>query len=236
MKLNLSCSSTHCEGFVAVRWMFFDLDGTLADSLPGLRDSIAEALSSGGRRLRIEDISPFIGPGIRTILKNMESDLTESELDGMEQCFRANYDANGVRNTQLYEGVKRTLESLKETGVELFLVTNKPKIATNNLTNQHGIDGLFTEILCRDSRLPAYASKGEMLCELVGRYGVDAERAVMGGDTEEDYNAAKEAGIRFAFAEYGYGKIRDEVECIRLSQFSEIAQACGLVLRGEGIK
>jgi len=128
------------------------------------------------------------------------------------------------------------LESLKETGVELFLVTNKPKIATNNLTNQHGIDGLFTEILCRDSRLPAYASKGEMLCELVGRYGVDAERAVMGGDTEEDYNAAKEAGIRFAFAEYGYGKIRDEVECIRLSQFSEIAQACGLVLRGEGIK
>jgi phosphoglycolate phosphatase len=215
------------EAVTKVLWLFFDLDGTLADSLPGLQASIAEALSSGGRRLRVEDLRPFIGPGIRTILKNLESDLTEAELDGMERSFRASYDTNGARNALLFEGVQQTLEALKANGAELFLVTNKPKLATVNLTEQHGIAGLFTEMLSRNSRQPAFLSKGEMLRELVARYGVNAERAVMVGDTAEDQHAAREAGMRFAFVEYGYGEIGDEVECIRLSQFSELAQACG---------
>jgi phosphoglycolate phosphatase len=215
------------EAVTKVLWLFFDLDGTLADSLPGLRGSIAEALSSGGRRLRVEDLRPFIGPGIRTILKNLESDLTEAELDGMERSFRASYDTNGARNALLFEGVQQTLEALKANGAELFLVTNKPKLATVNLMEQHGIAGLFTEMLSRNSRQPAFLSKGEMLRELVARYGVNAERAVMVGDTAEDHHAAREAGMRFAFVKYGYGEIGDEVECIRIARFSELAQACG---------
>ncbi len=88
------------------RWIFFDLDGTLADSLPGLQASISEALQSGGRRLRVADLRPYIGPGIRTILRNLENDLTETELDGMERCFRASYDTSGVRNTSSVRGRK----------------------------------------------------------------------------------------------------------------------------------
>src|SRR5947208_145309 len=124
------------------RWVFFDLDGTLADSLPGLEASIQEALASGGRRLRTVDLRSFIGPGIRTILKNLENDLSESELDSMERCFRASYDTNGVRNTNLFEGVKTTLQRLRAEGAELFLVTNKPQVATTNLLEQQGVGEL----------------------------------------------------------------------------------------------
>src|SRR5262245_44872464 len=105
------------------RWIFFDLDGTLADSLPGLEASIQEALMSTGRKLRVSDLRPFIGPGIRTILKNLEQDLTETDLDSMEQCFRASYDTNGVRSTMLFPEVKPTLGRLKGSGAQLFLVT-----------------------------------------------------------------------------------------------------------------
>ncbi|MDR3744641.1 MAG: HAD family hydrolase [Acidobacteriaceae bacterium] len=205
-------------------WLFFDLDGTLADSLPGLHASIAEALHRGGRVLRVDDLKPYIGPGIRTIFKNLEDDLTESELDEMERCFRASYDASGVRNTLLFEGVKQTLETLKADGAELFLVTNKPKLATANLMEQHGITWLFTEMQSRNSREPAYGSKGEMLLELVERRGVDLARAVMVGDTAEDHHAAVDAGMKFVFAGYGYGELDDAVECIRLTQFAELAQ------------
>jgi phosphoglycolate phosphatase-like HAD superfamily hydrolase len=67
------------------RWLFFDLDGTLVDSIPGLRSSIIEALGSSGRMLAVENLRPYIGPGIQTILKNLEAPLTEAELDGMER-------------------------------------------------------------------------------------------------------------------------------------------------------
>jgi phosphoglycolate phosphatase len=210
-----------------VRWLFFDLDGTLADSLPGLQASIEEALRSGERELRVRDVRPYIGPGIRVILKRLESDLTEAELDGMERCFRASYDTGGVRNTRLFAGVKETLEALKADGVEMFLVTNKPKLATANLMEQHGLGGLFTEAMSRNSRDPAYASKSEMLRELVERYAVDVQQAAMVGDTEEDRRAAMDVGMRFVFAEYGYGEVGD-VESDRIARFAEIRAACGL--------
>lgn len=215
-----------------VRWLFFDLDGTLADSLPGLQASLAEALGSGGRRLRVSDVRPFIGSGIRSILKALENNLTETEIDGMERSFRASYDTVGVRNSLLFEDVRQTLQALGANGTEMFLVTNKPRLATANLMEQHGIAGLFKEMLSRDSRQPPFTSKAEMLRELLVQYEVNAQRALMVGDTAEDQQAAQQAGMRFAFAEYGYGQIEDQVECIRLSRFSEIAQACALSGRG----
>jgi phosphoglycolate phosphatase len=208
-------------------WFFFDLDGTLADSLPGLEASIIEALQSGGRKLSVESVRPYIGPGIRTILKNIEGDLTEAQLDDMERCFRGSYDTSGVKNTLLYEGVKPTLQVLKASGAELFIVTNKPKFATANLMQQHGLTELFTEVLSRNSQEPAYASKGDMLRDLVARHGVDIQQALMVGDTAEDHHAAKDAGMRFAFVEYGYGEVGGEVECARLSAFSELPEVSG---------
>jgi phosphoglycolate phosphatase len=209
------------------RWIFFDLDGTLADSLPGLEASIVEALASGGRSLRVESVRPYIGPGIRTILKNIEGDLTEAQLDDMERCFRGSYDTKGVRDTELFDGVKLTLERLKANGAELFVVTNKPKLATANLMQQHGLTGLFTEVLSRNSREPAYASKGEMLRELVTRHKVNIEQALMVGDTAEDYHAAMDAEMSFAFVEYGYGEVGGEVQCVRVSAFAELADVHG---------
>ena len=214
------------DSAMKAHWFFFDLDGTLADSLPSLRASIERALHSGGRRLRVDNLRPYIGPGIRVILKNLEGDLTEIELDEMEKVFRAHYDTDGVRKAEMFDGVRETLERLKANGAELFIVTNKPQFATANLAQQHGITGLFTGMLSRNSREPMYASKGEMLRDLVGRYRVDVKYALMVGDTTEDHRAAMEAGMRFAFAKYGYGELAGEVECIRIAKFIEITEFC----------
>lgn len=209
------------------QWFFFDLDGTLADSLPGLRASIAEALASGGRRLAITDLRPYIGPGIRTILKRLDPELSETDLDGMERCFRRSYDLEGVRNTLLFDGVKATLAALHSAGAELFIVTNKPKLATANLIEMHELRELFREVVSRNSREPGYESKGEMLRDLVKRHEVDCERAVMVGDTAEDMEAAREAGMRFAFVEYGYGEVSVDADCDRLSRIHDLPGLCG---------
>ena len=187
-----------------------------------------EALASGGRTLRVPNVRPYIGPGIRTILKNLEPELTDHDLDGMERCFRASYDVNGVRSTLLFDGVRTTLESLEAAGAELFIVTNKPKFATANLMEQHGMSGMFRELVSRNSREPAYASKGEMLIELVARHRVDVEHAMMIGDTAEDMHAARDAGMRFAFVEYGYGDVAADVECVRLTRIQDLLAVCGL--------
>ena len=211
-----------------LHWLFFDLDGTLADSLPGLRSSITEALESQGRTLRVDDLKPYIGPGIRTILRNLEDGLTEADLDEMERCFRASYDTKGVTNTQLFDGVAHTLEVLKQNGSELFLVTNKPKLATATLMDQHGVAPMFTEMLSRNSRDPAFTSKTEMLKTLVERHEVELEGALMVGDTAEDHEAAMAVGMRFIFADYGYGSMHPAEDCVRVAGFKELLHHCSL--------
>ena len=86
-----------------------------------------------------------------------------------------------MKNTLLYEGVKVTLEALKASGAKLFVVTNKPKFATATLMQHHGLTELFTEVLSRNSQEPAYASKGDMLRDLVVRHGVGRPSGMDGG-------------------------------------------------------
>lgn len=211
-------------------WIFFDLDGTLADSLPGLRASITEALASCGRTLPDCDLRPFIGPGIRVILRNIDdrllnSAISDAELDAMEKVFRASYDTSGVLNTQLFPEVTPTLRALKDSGRELFVVTNKPKLATGVLLQRYDLTGLFTEIVSRNSREPAYGSKAEMLADTVQRHTADPSRSLMVGDTAEDMHAAHAVGMPFVHAAYGYGSIHGEGHT-RMEQFSEIAALC----------
>jgi phosphoglycolate phosphatase len=206
-------------------WIFFDLDGTLADSLPGLRLSIAEAFAATGRTLPDVDLRPHIGPGVRSILRNLDATITDEELDRMELVFRASYDTRGVLDTALFPEVDATLRGLRADGHELFIITNKPKLATATLLGKLGLSELFTDIVSRNSRDRPYASKTEMLADTVEHHGADPARSVMVGDTLEDLHAAEAAGMRFVHATYGYGTI-PRAGHTGLQHFAQIATLC----------
>ena len=219
-------------------WIFFDLDGTLADSLPGLRGSIVDALAACGRSLPECDLRPFIGPGIRTILRNLDRELlstgiTDEDLDRMEKAFRASYDMGGVLNTAFFAGVATTLRELKQFGRELFVVTNKPRLATATLLERDNLQPLFTDVVSRDSRQPPFASKAEMLMDTVVRHGADVRRSIMVGDTAEDGHAAEQAGMHFVHARYGYGALPG-TKTIAIETFPEILALCAAGEQAKG--
>jgi phosphoglycolate phosphatase len=63
----------------------------------------------------------------------------------------------------------------------------------------------FQEIVCRDSRTPPFASKAEMLANLLERRELLPSESIMVGDTLEDCTAAAEAGIECVLVPHGYG-------------------------------
>ena len=214
-----------------IRDFFFDLDGTLADSASGLSGSIQVAFAAAGKAMPVADVAPFIGPGIRTILQNMDPSLVSAEIDEMERAFRADYDVEGVLRTEMFGGAAEVLRALHDAGARLFVVTNKPKLATGRLLEKHGLAGLFVAVVSRNSREPAFASKGEMLRETMRAFGAEAATSVMIGDTAEDAEAAHEAGVAFAHATYGYGTCGEaEVSLGNLSDLLRhcVRDSCGL--------
>jgi phosphoglycolate phosphatase len=178
--------------------LIFDLDGTLVDSLPGIEFSVDEALSQLGYPARTESLAPLIGPPIRQIIARLVPQASAEALTGLERAFRSSYDSVGWTKTVLQSDAASTLAALAAGGRRLFVATNKPERPTSLILKQLGVRAYFEEVLCRDSRQPAFHSKGEMLQTLLRNHGMDPAKCLYVGDTLEDYQAAGEAGLPVA--------------------------------------
>jgi len=188
-----------------MRHAIFDLDGTLVDSLPGIAWSIEEALAACRLPPVAMELRPLIGPPIRSILSAGAGLSDGHALDRLEGAFRTSYDTKGWSMTVCYAGVPGLLGELLASDTGLWMVTNKPASATRKILRHLKLDGFFEEVVCRDSRQPAYRSKAEALIDLTVRRGLPCRECVLIGDTPEDQRAAAAAGMECVIVTHGYG-------------------------------
>jgi phosphoglycolate phosphatase len=208
-----------------VRAIFFDLDGTLLDSLPGIRYSAEAAFAACGLARDEVDLRGLIGPPIRTILSKMSQSVGEVELDALERAFRASYDSEGWKRTPHFAGAAEMLRALKAEGKRLFVVSNKPRHISLRILEAEGTLGLFDEVLTRDSSEPRCSSKREMISMLLAKHGLGKKECLMVGDTIEDAEAASHTGMRFCLMTHGYGDVPMDSSvgvAMRCDHFSEL--------------
>jgi phosphoglycolate phosphatase len=175
--------------------IIFDLDGTLVDSLPGIEWSARQALAACGAGPLLCDLGPLLGPPIRSILAQATGIAAPHRLDALERAFRYSYDTQGWRQTVCFAGTLETLDRLSAAGATLWVATNKNRFATGKILSQLGLGRFFREVACRDSRTPVFSTKAEMLIHLMDRRRLAPSECLMVGDTREDADAARAAGI-----------------------------------------
>jgi phosphoglycolate phosphatase len=203
--------------------MFFDLDGTLLDSLPGIAFSVEQAFVTCGLPMRSIDFRRTIGPPIRTILALAATQATSSDLDLLERGFRSSYDSEGWQKTLLYPGSDIMLHEAHSLGVQLFVVSNKPRHISLKILEREGILTLFTAVLTRDTRNPPYTGKAQMIEHLSRDFHLSAARCIMIGDTEEDATSAATMQVPFVWVAHGYGKIPPSMAIsLRINSFPEL--------------
>lgn len=184
----------------------FDLDGTLADSVPGIEASLRHALAQACASLELRDLRSAIGPPIKVMVMRLWPKLSEGEVDRIVAAFRAHYDIEGCRQARLYEGAAETLALLRERGLRLFLLTNKPAGATRTMLGRLGIDPFFAAVMSPDGD-PSFSVKREGARCLQERFELPAESTVLVGDGPDDATAAQACGFGFIAAAYGYGRV-----------------------------
>lgn len=192
------------------KYVVFDLDGTLIDSIPDLRQEINLFLSDHGRRpLSIDEATSIIGHGAPHMLggafRLTGDPLTDEQLETYLKLWIKQYSHAQMALTKTWEGVPETLNRMKQDGYRMAVCTNKPAGPTDAILKKLDLTKFFEVVLNADS-LPVRKPRPEPLWEAVKRMGGTNADAVMVGDSEPDVEAARNAGFPVILLSFGYAR------------------------------
>jgi phosphoglycolate phosphatase len=189
-----------------MRLLVFDLDGTLVDSHRDLADATNAVLFElGAEPLSSSAVTAMVGEGAAVLVRRA---LTAAGLPpdtpGALDLFLRHYDTRLLATTRPYDGMAATLDALRERGLQLAVLTNKPQAASLKVLHGLALADRFTHILGGDTshgRKPDPAG----LRWLIGQAAVTADETMMIGDSPVDLATARNAGTAVCLTRYGFG-------------------------------
>lgn len=199
--------------------VLFDLDGTLVDSAPDLAYSLNTMLTELGLPNREEEqLREWIGSGAERLVKRALTGCLDGKPDPrlFQQAFEffsEIYVENTSKRSRLYPGVREGLDYLMETNRRLGCITNKRGRFTEPLLKSLKIYDDFAIVISGDT-LPKKKPDPLPLLHAAEVLGVAPEHALMIGDSANDVEAARAAGVACVCVRYGYNN-GDNIEDAR---------------------
>ena len=199
--------------------VFFDLDGTLVDSVPDLAGAARLMLAELGEPSRSdEEVASFVGKGIPVLVERLlgvgRSPQTSERIALGIQAFMRHYETTNGQLTVVYPGVLEALEILRGRGLKMACVTNKAETFVSPLLEK--LDLLrFMDCIVGGDTLPKKKPDPEPLWHACEQLGALRETSLMVGDSGNDALCARRAGIPVLLMTYGYneGIPVDSVDC-----------------------
>lgn len=189
----------------------FDLDGTLIETAPDLAAALNHVLSEAGLPpVSLSAVRNMVGDGARVLIqRGFAADgrtLADDELDHWFRIFLDYYRDHIADESHAFDGVVAVLDELHDAGLILGVCTNKPETMSQRLFEALGLSDRFTAMLGGDS-LPVRKPHPGHLLGTLEQMGVAPERSVMIGDSANDRDAARGAGVPVILVTFGYTTI-----------------------------
>ncbi len=186
------------------RAVLFDLDGTLADTLGDIVDSCDHILRGRGLPTHREaDYLPWIGVGVRHLVRCASGLTDEAEVEGFVEDFRVHYGAHMFDRTRLYDGVQTLLDALIARDMPLAILSNKPQPATAQMVERLLSRVPFVEVAGARPERPNKPDP-EVAKEIAAAMGVEPAGCLFVGDTEVDIATALAAGMTPVGVSWGF--------------------------------
>jgi phosphoglycolate phosphatase len=185
--------------------VFFDLDGTFADTAPDLAYAVNRMREARGLpALAVEATRPVTSTGARGLLR-VGFGLTPEhpEYPPMREEFLALYAKNLCRETVLFPGMAELLARLEARGLKWGIVTNKAERFAGPLVDLLRLAGRCGCLVGGDTTGRLKPDPAPLL-EAARRLGVEPKACLYVGDDLRDVEGGRAAGMRTVAVRYGY--------------------------------
>lgn len=195
------------------RGVAIDLDGTLLDTVADLTAAVNAMLADFGQPALPEStVRSYVGKGARILVHralsgSLDGRVDEASADRGMASFERHYARENGRSTTVYPGVAEGLAAMRNKGLRLACVTNKPQAFAESLMVRTGLSRHF-ELTVGGDVLPRRKPDPMQLLHVCERFGLAPSRMVAIGDSLNDAQAARAAGMPVMVVPYGYNEGR----------------------------
>lgn len=214
--------------------VIFDLDGTIANTKPGIINGFKYALSCMGVNYLHEYDNDIIGPSLFDSFSRFYN-FSEEKSNEAVRIYRKYYIDKGMFEYTLYGGIKELISRLKENGMTLALATTKYKQFAEKMLEHSDLTQYFNCIIGSNED-GSFSSKNELLDYVIRCTNCSAGDCLMVGDRFYDAYGAQQHKMDFVWAKYGYGK-KEEFKNIKVKFIvSNAAEIFDIVMSNKNIK
>lgn len=185
--------------------VFFDLDGTLADTAPDLVAATNQLLVARNLApMPYEHLRPHASAGARGLLEGAFG-ITPDHADfiNLRDEFYLNYEKALLVDSKLFDGMSDLLEQMEAANIPWGIVTNKSERFTNPLTDLMGLRQRAISTVSGDTT-PHAKPHPEPILHAARIANIDPTKSIYVGDDIRDVLAGKAAGMLTVAAAYGY--------------------------------
>lgn len=170
-----------------IRYLIFDLDGTLIDSSEGIVDAVNYSLRMMAQPEQpSERIKKYIGYP----LSQMYADFTDIPSSELYRHFRVRANRSVVESSELLPGVEATLKRLQQQGYKMAIATTKVRCNLDAIIAMFDWDQLFDVTLGGDE-VPRIKPEPDIFRMAIEQLGAGPDEALVIGDTTNDILAAQ---------------------------------------------
>ena len=197
--------------------LLFDLDGTLVDSATDLHRAMDMSLNALQLPTVTEaQVRVWVGKGTalfcQSTLQHLTGKVDPAQQQQLLDTFLKIYNADPCVETQPFDGILEFLEWGLAQKKTMICVTNKPEAPARAIVDQLGMTHYFADVIGGD-RFEERKPHPRQLLHCVEQYAQSKDQVLMIGDSSNDVEAARRAGIDCVVVSYGYNHGENILDC-----------------------
>ena len=185
----------------------FDLDGTLTDTLESLTYSVNETLKELKlKKITQEQCRSFVGNGARCLIERAlvaGGDLEKSQMEPAMEIYGRIFGENCTYHVTPYEGIPEMLKALKDKGIQLAVLSNKPDRQTVKVVKAIFGEELFDYAQGQKEGIRR-KPEPDGVWYLMEQMHVSKEECLYIGDSEVDAATGRNAGLKTIGVLWGF--------------------------------
>ncbi|MBJ7436356.1 MAG: HAD-IA family hydrolase [Acinetobacter sp.] len=197
--------------------LLFDLDGTLVDSATDLHRAMNMSLNALQLPTVTEaQVRVWVGKGTalfcQSTLQHLTGKVDPAQQQQLLDTFLKIYNADPCVETQPFDGIVEFLEWGLAQKKTMICVTNKPELPARAIVDHLGMTHYFADVIGGD-RFEERKPHPRQLLHCVEQYAQSKDQVLMIGDSSNDVEAARRAGIDCVVVSYGYNHGENILDC-----------------------